>query len=344
MAPTSIATMSASNPEWESVVHGVRVYGETRLVPDYPAKRRWTHAFHVAFHPFDQQGLDQQGLAQEGLERHELERRALLVAPPGAELIAHQQWEGQTEYAFYRRGTTLSFTFPGFCEGEVDLASSRIVVRAATVGDASLVFPNTVLSVVLGVRPDVVLHASAVAIEGRTVAFCGTSMSGKSTLATSLSLAGAAVVTDDALRVTLDADAPPRCFPGVAVLRLRQLRQWHLPDQALRPLSDDRTGYTPERRVDHETEVGALVFPAVSDSVQTPYLEPLSGQRYLRRLLTTTRIAWTPRYGAATLTQLTSLVRTLPGYELHLPVNYFSDGSRHERLYTLLHQALQRGA
>lgn len=321
--------MSASNPSWESIIHGVRVYGETPLAPQYPALRRWTHAFHVAFHAITQQELVHQEFT--------------LSNAPG-ELIAHQQWEGRTEYAFHRVGDTLLFTFPGFCAGEIDVATSRIVMRAATVDDASLVFPNTVLSVALGARPDVVLHASAVAIAGRSVAICGTSMSGKSTIATSLSRVGAAVVTDDALRMTIDADSGPRCFPGVSELRLRQTRQWQLPGHAVRPLSDDRIGYTPEQTVHHETNVAALVFPDVSERVQTPSLEPLTGQRYLRRLLTTTRIAWTPRYGAETLTQLTSLTRKLPGYELRLPEGYLNDDASHERLYALLHRALVLGA
>lgn len=327
--------MSASNPNWESIIHGVRVYGETPLAPEYPSSRRRTHGFHVAFHPITQHALD-------GLESalHDLDDPT--SAP--SELIAHQRWEGQTEYAFYRRGSAISFTFPGFCTGEIDLTSLRIAIRAATIDDASLVFPNTVLSVALGTRHDVMLHASAVAIEGRTLAICGTSMSGKTTLATSLSLAGAAVVTDDALRLNIKSGAPLRCFPGVPELRLRTTRTWPLPADAIRVLSDGRFGYTPERTVHHETDVVALLFPDVADGVQTPSLEPLTGQRYLRRLLTTTRIAWAPRYGAETLTQLTSIMRQLPGYELRLPEDYLNDGSSHERLYALIHQSLLRGA
>ena len=65
------------------------------------------------------------------------------------------------------------------------------------------------------------LHASAVQVDGRVLAFAGPSASGKSTLAARLVLAGASLVSDDVLalqRVEDDVVA----HPGPALMNLRE--------------------------------------------------------------------------------------------------------------------------
>jgi hypothetical protein len=56
---------------------------------------------------------------------------------------------------------------------------------------------GTVLAVVLMLRGHPVLHASAVEVDGKAVAFVGASGMGKSTLATAFCGQGAALITDD---------------------------------------------------------------------------------------------------------------------------------------------------
>jgi hypothetical protein len=70
-----------------------------------------------------------------------------------------------------------------------------------------------------------VLHASAVAIEGRAVAFLGASGAGKTTLAAHLAARGARLVTDDVLAVDL-ARGRVRAHRGGALVRIdpRELR------------------------------------------------------------------------------------------------------------------------
>lgn len=62
------------------------------------------------------------------------------------------------------------------------------------------------------------LHAGAVAIDGRVVAFAGQKRAGKSTLTAALVAAGATLVTDDVLAIAPPPD--PRAIAGIPALRL----------------------------------------------------------------------------------------------------------------------------
>ena len=64
------------------------------------------------------------------------------------------------------------------------------------------------------------LHASAVMIDGRVVAFLGRSGVGKSTLCAELAHSGCEFVTDDSLALRQDAAGGWRCFHGPPQLRL----------------------------------------------------------------------------------------------------------------------------
>jgi hypothetical protein len=64
------------------------------------------------------------------------------------------------------------------------------------------------------------LHASAVSIGGRAVAFLGPKHAGKSTLAMALVRCGAQLITDDTLVVRLAAGLGARAAPGVQQIRL----------------------------------------------------------------------------------------------------------------------------
>jgi hypothetical protein len=64
------------------------------------------------------------------------------------------------------------------------------------------------------------LHANAVAIEGKAVAFMGPSGSGKSTLAAWFHDRGDTVLADDVCVVRFDADGRPLAMPGIPRLRL----------------------------------------------------------------------------------------------------------------------------
>lgn len=82
---------------------------------------------------------------------------------------------------------------------------------------------GTGLGALLYQRGGVVLHASAVAFEGRAYAFCGASGAGKSTLAAALCRAGAEFLSDDVTRITLDPDDRPLVHADGRRLKLTPL-------------------------------------------------------------------------------------------------------------------------
>jgi hypothetical protein len=79
---------------------------------------------------------------------------------------------------------------------------------------------NFALSASLTLQGEECLHATVVAVGGRAVGLLGPSGSGKSTLSAFLLAHGAALVTDDMLRVTLADDGAILAHPGPHRLKL----------------------------------------------------------------------------------------------------------------------------
>jgi hypothetical protein len=109
-----------------------------------------------------------------------------------------------------------------------------------------------VLAAALTLRGELVLHASAVEMAGRAVAFVGPSGSGKSTLAAAACACGARLVTDDVLRVDTIGHW---CYRGGRSIRLRPVASGlaHLAarDRARPQVSaDGRTCVAPPGAVD----------------------------------------------------------------------------------------------
>lgn len=91
-----------------------------------------------------------------------------------------------------------------------------------------ILLAGTVLSFVLTLRGETVLHASAVSVGSSACAFVGPSGRGKSTLAMLMCREGATLVADDVL--TVQPGDPATCVGGSTELRLRS---------AARPLANE---------------------------------------------------------------------------------------------------------
>jgi hypothetical protein len=101
---------------------------------------------------------------------------------------------------------------------------SEILVEpesAASAADIPIFILGTVFGILLHQREQIVLHASAVQVNGRAVLFCGSSGAGKSTLAAALAQRGYPPVTDDLCALSADGAAAPLVHPDG-----RQLKLW----------------------------------------------------------------------------------------------------------------------
>jgi hypothetical protein len=87
--------------------------------------------------------------------------------------------------------------------------------------DIPIFILGTVFGILLHQREQIVLHASAVRVNGKAVLFCGPSGAGKSTLAAALAQRGYPVVTDDLCTLTVNGSGAPLVHPDG-----RQLKLW----------------------------------------------------------------------------------------------------------------------
>ena len=90
----------------------------------------------------------------------------------------------------------------------------------ADAGDIPIFILGTVFGILLHQREQIVLHASAVRVNGKAVLFCGASGAGKSTIAAVLAQRGYPLVTDDVCAITV-SDGMPMVHPDG-----RQLKLW----------------------------------------------------------------------------------------------------------------------
>jgi hypothetical protein len=167
-----------------------------------------------------------------------------IKAPAGK--IARRPW-----LSFARHDGGYVLRFADLADFEVSPASDRVRCRPAPglpLSTLRHLLLDQTLPLVLSQHVDLVLHASAVHIDGvGTVGFAGRAGCGKSTLAAALGLRGHAVVADDTLVITRVAGRPT-VLPGYPGLRL-----WRDAVQELGLTSEpDRTvaHYTDKCRID----------------------------------------------------------------------------------------------
>ncbi|MFM7426029.1 MAG: hypothetical protein ACKO7W_13735 [Elainella sp.] len=136
-------------------------------------------------------------------------------------------------------------------------AEGRAVVLAVSQGlqaeDLAAPLANGLVSVIVGaclnLSGTVAIHANAVNLENRAVAFIGYSGAGKSTLSAFCLTQGAELLTDDVLRV----DAAGNVYPGLARLKL-------YPETAAE-LGFSTTRTTPYKLHYHPIQIGGSLAP-----------------------------------------------------------------------------------
>jgi len=152
-----------------------------------------------------------------------LEVAARPVAP--ARPAWYHEWTGANGIVWTRLarvGAGYLLRFPRLADFAISRDASRVRMwpRPGTpVETLRHLFLNQVWPLVLAERGAIVLHASAVETPAGAVAFLGATGLGKSTLAASFAVSGAALVTDDCLRVETRG-RQPRAVPGHPSVRL----------------------------------------------------------------------------------------------------------------------------
>jgi hypothetical protein len=142
-----------------------------------------------------------------------------------ADLIS-RRWseERQEGYLSARTEDGYRLRLDDVCEFDLNAGLDEVVWRVAPGTDPGLVAVVAVgglMTLKFMLQGELVLHASAVNVGGRGLAFVGRSGMGKSTMATLMCRAGASMVTDDVGRVIFDGDGV-RLAAGGRESRLRK--------------------------------------------------------------------------------------------------------------------------
>lgn len=242
--------------------------------------------------------------------------------PPGATRLAALRDDAhRTRYTISRDGDRVVLRYPGLCELDGDRQLRRIRVRlepGADPGLLSVIAGGAVLAVNLMLAGELVLHASAVRVGDRAVAFVGATGMGKSTLATLFGRAGHELVSDDVVRVgeglTVHAGGvETRLRPGA-----RELVQ--NATGPIRPTADGRWALRLPSYTGPPLPLAACVvpFPSRTSDLET---RTLSRSDALRRLLGFPRIVgWTgPDWQACNFRGLAELVTLIPVVDAVVP-------------------------
>ena len=224
-----------------------------------------------------------------------------------------------------RLGTTPlagPFVTPGICDVTLDRERKTITVHRSPEADPGLIpvfLEGSVLAHALTAEGRLVLHSSAVEVEGVALAIVGSPGAGKSTLAALPLRGGRRLVADDALRVDA-TDSGAMCFPGSLGLRLRPAAaslSGRIEGAAVRRL---RTGGSPcpgpfsRRSAEARSRAGPGALPRGEDA-QTRRLGAMEG---LQELLSYPRLTmWRASEPIGRLFELTAEVAegasALPG-------------------------------
>lgn len=184
---------------------------------------------------------------------------------------------------------------------------------------------GNLLATVLALRGETVLHASAVEVAGRAVAFVAHSGMGKSTLAALACARGARFVTDDLLRLRHVDGEPVRCWPGLGENRLRRplgdiVDAAAAGGEPTRTSIDGRTVWRPPPAA-APPELASVVLPVLDDDRREVEVCELTAGAALLELTRRPRIlGWEDAaVRARAFTELARLVRSVPVYLARLP-------------------------
>jgi hypothetical protein len=224
--------------------------------------------------------------------------------PSRAEVVAAYPFEGDPFYTLHRApGAWILDVGVLGVVARLDEDLRTVTISPGPDGEAvaGIIAVGAVLGLLLELRGDVALHASAIEVDGHAFAFAGTSGAGKSTLAALTCSAGAGLVADDLLRVELRDGPPLRCHRGAPALRLRR----DAIDVADHPrvveaveTVDERLAVRLPPAAALELALRGIVVPRLDRAAAEVSVEPLEGRHAVAALAAGARfLGWKTREG-----------------------------------------------
>lgn len=194
---------------------------------------------------------------------------------PERRVLADASWDGGRGYRHVETAVGFRLEFRDVCDVLVTPDRRSLTVRLTPGADPAMIpilLEGNVLAMLLLLAGECVLHASAVHVGSRAVAFAGGSGTGKSTLAALCCAAGAAFLTDDLLHVEWDAGGF-RCLRGGREVRLRSQAASLaalFPDRPSRPTVDGRRAVCLRGSSVLPSRLAAVVIPVPTRPTGAP--------------------------------------------------------------------------
>lgn len=177
------------------------------------------------------------------------ESKAIPADPNSARLLAKLDIGDKPVYTLTDTSGGYTLSFHQHCEFLIsyDLRLVDACLFPGVQPDiAGLLFVNGVIACILNLSGECVLHASAVEMGGRALAFVGGVGMGKSTLAAIFCAMGAQFITDDLLRLEPNGKTF-YCFPGTRGIRLRSRK---CGTELAEEFPETSQGETPDGRIE----------------------------------------------------------------------------------------------
>jgi hypothetical protein len=257
--------------------------------------------------------------------------RAIAPVVPSEQVLADLVLEGAPQYTFCRMGERFVGRFYGLADFEIDAALARVVCHPVIAGpsqDVPIVMAGAVASFLAAMRGRFILHASAIDLGGRAVAFAGERGQGKTTMATLFCVAGFPLVTDDVLPLDIDeAPGHPAVYGHRSGFELRlRTTAATLIDRfpasiERRVTSDDRRAIRPVMSGRPSMPVAAIILPRPDRESSSPRARRLGVAEAGLALHRCTRTeGWRdPGILRRNFSQVSQLVETVPVYAVDVP-------------------------
>ena len=247
------------------------------------------------------------------------------------EIIAELELGDRSEWLLERLDGSWLLRYEGAADFEIDRRTGQIVahpVAETADGLIPILACGGVLAHLLCGGDRLVLHASAVEIDGRAVAIVGSSGAGKSVTATHLCLAGAVLLTDDTLAVHFRGEGKAtalRVQTGTRSIRLHPAARSRFEDLGpmLEPelTADGRMRVRPPMTGEPELELAMVVAIEFGDETGAIEASRQTGRDAALTLLANPRtIAWSdPARASAQFNLAARLAMEIPVLHCTLP-------------------------